>query len=231
MAFENSLPHMRTGKSKLMARIVNYRRILLQLGLAIVVLFAAFDNMMLRAELFKRTATLRSSVNESAFISAVDSIKAATEGKFLLNFPLTDQDGREVNLFSLISGDSPSIVVMEPPVACTSCLTQTLSTFTNQVKVDSRVSRIRLIIVSTGASRNAVALAEKFGMDSLTYRDMSGNIYSHLKLPYSLPIAFLLEPNGLIVYAQPLHWDYPQYFLDFLNRSCSYIQGEPKPKG
>jgi peroxiredoxin len=222
---------MRTGKSKLMARIVNYRRILLQLGLAIVVLFAAFDNMMLRAELFKRTATLRSSVNESAFISAVDSIKAATEGKFLLNFPLTDQDGREVNLFSLISGDSPSIVVMEPPVACTSCLTQTLSTFTNQVKVDSRVSRIRLIIVSTGASRNAVALAEKFGMDSLTYRDMSGNIYSHLKLPYSLPIAFLLEPNGLIVYAQPLHWDYPQYFLDFLNRSCSYIQGEPKPKG
>ncbi len=125
--------------------------------------------------------------------------------------------------FEIVSASEYSILILEPPRACSSCLEVTLQSWLGQQVHFPRGRAPFLIISESEDARQTFPTAKLFGLESDTFIDPSAVIYAHLHLPASFTVALLSDRKRRVIYAQALSSRSPERFASFLEKVRRYL--------
>lgn len=166
---------------------------------------------------------LSRSRSELEVIKSQRVMEDSLEGRRVADMIVTSSSGEPSRLSTLLAASRYSVVITEPPIACSSCLETSLGTWIRAKAEDEKYLSLPLFIVASGNSRRAILIAYHFHMASSFYDDSSGALYKQLHLVSTSPVAVFMNHLGRVVYLERLDWRHPEYFVCFLGKIDGYL--------
>lgn len=146
------------------------------------------------------------------------------EGKDISQIIISDLQNKKILMGKLLENSSFSLVFIEPPMPCSSCLDQAITHWIEFCNRNSSANKVNIYFISERNNRHILSVAVNHGFENNVYFLEEGGVYHKFQIPPARTVSLFFAKSSKVIYAEYVQVTMMQRFLTLLEKIQRTIQ-------